>query len=57
MRLNLQEQLAAPLILQEGITIAEKSVREHLEAIGHKDAFEYVITPYRRKYSPYSAGY
>ncbi len=31
------------LILQEGITIAEKPVREHLEAIGHKDAFEYVI--------------
>lgn len=32
------------LILQEGITIAEKPVREHLEAIGHKDAFEYMIT-------------
>ncbi len=32
------------LILQEGITIAEKPVREHLEAIGHKDAFEYVIS-------------
>lgn len=31
------------LILQEGLTIAEKPVREHLEAIGHKDAFEYVI--------------
>ena len=31
------------LILQEGITIAEKPVREHLEAIGHRDAFEYVI--------------
>ena len=31
------------LILQEGITIAEKPLREHLEAIGHKDAFEYVI--------------
>jgi len=31
------------LILQEGVTIAEKPVREHLEAIGHKDAFEYVI--------------
>ena len=27
------------LILQEGITIAEKSIKEHLEAIGHKDAF------------------
>lgn len=32
------------LILQEGITIAEKPVREHLEAIGHKDAFEYVLS-------------
>jgi Fic family protein len=32
------------LILQEGVTIAEKPVREHLEAIGHKDAFEYVVS-------------
>ena len=32
------------MILQEGITIAEKPVKEHLEAIGHKDAFEYVVT-------------
>lgn len=32
------------LILQEGITIAEKPVREHLEAIGHKDAFEFIIS-------------
>ena len=32
------------LILQEGITIAEKPIREHLEAIGHKDAFEYIIS-------------
>lgn len=31
------------LILQEGITIAEKPIKEHLEAIGHKDAFEYII--------------
>lgn len=31
------------LILQEGVTIAEKPVREHLEAIGHKDAFEYIV--------------
>lgn len=30
------------LILQEGITIAEKPIKEHLEAIGHKDAFEYI---------------
>lgn len=32
------------LILQEGITIAEKPLKEHLEVIGHKDAFEYVIS-------------
>lgn len=31
------------MILQEGITIAEKPIKEHLEAIGHKDAFEYII--------------
>ena len=31
------------LILQEGITIAEKPIREHLEVIGHKDAFLYVV--------------
>lgn len=30
------------LILQEGITIAEKPIKDHLEAIGHKDAFSYV---------------
>ena len=32
------------LILQEGVTIAQKPIKEHLEAIGHKDAFEYVVT-------------
>ena len=31
------------LILQEGITIAEKPIREHLEVIGHKDAFDSII--------------
>lgn len=31
------------LVLQEGITIGEKPIKDHLEAIGHKDAFEYVI--------------
>lgn len=31
------------LILQEGITIAEKPIKDHLEAIGHKDAFEYIV--------------
>ncbi|MDR1463809.1 MAG: Fic family protein [Oscillospiraceae bacterium] len=32
------------LILQEGVTIAEKPLKEHLEAIGHRDAFEYVLS-------------
>ena len=32
------------LILQEGVTIAEKPLRDHLEAIGHRDAFEYIIS-------------
>lgn len=32
------------LILQEGITVAEKPIKEHLEVIGHKDAFEYVAS-------------
>lgn len=30
------------LIIQEGITIAEKPIKEHLDVIGHKDAFEYI---------------
>lgn len=30
------------MILQEGITIAEKPIKEHLEVIGHKDAFDYI---------------
>jgi Fic family protein len=32
------------LILQAGITIAEKPMRDHLEVIGHRDAFEYMIS-------------
>ncbi len=32
------------LILQEGITIAEKPLKDHLEIIGYKDAFEYIIS-------------
>lgn len=30
------------LIIQEGITIAEKPIKEHLDVIGHKDAFDYI---------------
>jgi len=32
------------LILREGLTIAEKPIKEHLEAIGHRDAFEYMLS-------------
>lgn len=37
------------MILKEGITIAEKPIKEHLEVIGHKDAFEYIIELTDRK--------
>lgn len=30
------------LILKDGITIGEKPIKDHLEVIGYKDAFEYV---------------
>ncbi|MDL2287958.1 Fic family protein [Oscillospiraceae bacterium OttesenSCG-928-F05] len=30
------------LVLKEGVTIAGKPLREHLELIGHRDAFDYV---------------
>lgn len=30
-------------IILEGITIDKKPLKEHLEAVGHKDAFEYII--------------
>ena len=32
------------LILQDGLTIAEKPIKDHLEAIGYRDAFEYIVT-------------
>ena len=32
------------LILKEGITIGEKPLKDHLEAIGHRDAFEYMVS-------------
>jgi Fic family protein len=31
------------LLLQQGLTIGGKHIRDHLEAIGHKDAFYYMI--------------
>jgi Fic family protein len=32
------------LILEQGITIGEKPIKDHLEAIGHRDAFDYLYT-------------
>jgi Fic family protein len=32
------------LILKEGITIGEKPLRDHLDAIGHRDAFDYILS-------------
>ncbi|WP_352404671.1 hypothetical protein [Sporanaerobacter acetigenes] len=37
--LTLQE---TALVLQEGITIDKKPLKEHLEVIGHKEAFFYI---------------
>jgi Fic family protein len=37
--LTLQE---TALILKEGITVNEKPLKDHLEAVGHKDAFYYI---------------
>ncbi|MDR2044167.1 MAG: Fic family protein [Clostridium sp.] len=31
------------LILQAGVTIAEKPIKDHLEAIGYRDAFEFIL--------------
>ena len=31
------------LVLREGVTIAEKPLKDHLEAIGHRDALRYVV--------------
>ncbi len=31
------------LIIQQGITIAERPLREHLEAVNHKEAFDFVV--------------
>lgn len=31
------------MIIQEGITISQRPIKEHLDIIGHKDAFEFVV--------------
>jgi Fic family protein len=32
------------LILEQGITIGEKPLKDHLEAVGHRDAFEFIFS-------------
>ncbi len=39
------------LIINEGITIAEKPLREHLEVVGHKEAYLYVVYLVKEKVS------
>lgn len=46
--LTLQE---TALILKEGITIDKKPLKEHLEAVGHKDAFYYIEELVKEKVS------
>ena len=36
------------LVLEKGMTVSGKSLRDHLEAVGHKDALDYVHTLARR---------
>ena len=32
------------LVVLEGLVIVKKPLKEHMEAVGHKDAFEYIIS-------------
>ena len=40
------------LVLQENITIAKKPLKDHLEAIGYRDAFQYIFQLTDRKKEP-----
>lgn len=37
------------IVLEDGITVAGKPLKDHLEAIGHADAFEFLFTLYKEK--------
>ena len=37
------------LVILEGLTIDKKPLKDHLEAVGHKDAFDYIITKSKDK--------
>ncbi len=39
------------VILEDGLTIGGKSVREHMEALGHKDALTFLFKAYEQGYS------
>lgn len=36
-------------LVLEGVTVSEKPLREHLEAVGHRDAFEYITELVKEK--------
>lgn len=40
---NTLTQSETQIVIEKGVTIAGKSLREHLEIVGHKDAFDFVI--------------
>jgi Fic family protein len=41
---NTLTQSETALVLEKGITIGGKTLREHLEVVGHKDAIDYIET-------------
>ncbi|MCX6130909.1 MAG: Fic family protein, partial [Proteobacteria bacterium] len=39
------------VILEEGLTVSGKPLREHMEALGHRDALTYLFTVYQQGYT------
>ena len=39
---NTLTQSETQLMLEKGITVGEKTLREHLEVVGHRDAIDYL---------------
>jgi Fic family protein len=39
---NTLTRIETAIVLEKGITVAGKSLRDHMEAIGHKDALDYI---------------
>lgn len=48
---NTLTEIETKVILEDGITIGGKSVLEHMEAVGHKDALTYLFKVYKEGYS------